>query len=275
VGFFSRFEREAAIGRILDHPNILKFYEPDAKQSRPYIVMEFLEGKTLAQLLNDVKPFPIDDALQIAARIAGALAHMHEKGVVHRDLKPQNVMICKDGSLRIMDFGIARATDMRRLTFVGFTPAMGTPDYMAPEQVKGRRGDNRTDIYSLGAMLYEMVTGALPFEADNPFMVMNARVTGDPKAPREVNPAVPPEVEELILHAMERDPGKRFQSAKEMKEQLEDTSLVKLTGRSRHLRVPRVWSARWHGSRLTILSAAAPILLFGLMFLLSRCHHHH
>ena len=275
VGFFSRFEREADIGRILDHPNILKFYEPDPKQSRPYIVMEFLEGRTLAQVMNEVKPFPIDDALQITARIADALSHMHAKGVVHRDLKPQNIMICKDGSLRIMDFGIARATDMRRLTFVGFTPAMGTPDYMAPEQVKGKRGDARTDIYSLGAMLYEMVTGALPFEAENPFMVMNARVTGDPKAPRDVNPKVPPEVEELILHAMERDPRKRYQSAKDMKEQLEDLSLVQLTGRSRHLRVPRVWSARWHSSRLVILSALTPIVIFGLMFLLTRCHHVH
>jgi serine/threonine-protein kinase len=274
VGFFSRFQREADIGRVLNHPNILKFYEPDPKQSRPYIVMELLEGKTLAQVMNDVRPFPIDDALQIAARIADALDHMHSKGIVHRDLKPQNVMVCKDGTLRIMDFGIARASDMRRLTFVGFTPAMGTPDYMAPEQVKGKRGDARTDIYSLGAMLYEMVTGVLPFEADNPFMVMNARVTGDPKAPRAVNPAVPPEVEELILHAMERDPRKRFQTAKEMKAQLEDTSLVHVTGRHHHLRVPRVWSARWHGARLTILSAAFPILLVLGALLLTKCHHH-
>jgi serine/threonine-protein kinase len=275
VSFFSRFQREADIGRILNHPNILKFYEPDAKQSRPYIVMEFLEGKTLAQVLNEVKPFPIDDALHVAARIADALSHMHEKGVVHRDLKPQNIMILKDGALRIMDFGIARASDMRRLTFVGFTPAMGTPDYMAPEQVKGKRGDARTDIYSLGAMLYEMVTGALPFEADNPFMVMNARVTGDPKAPRKVNPAVPVEVEELILHAMERDPKKRFQTAKEMKAQLEDTSLVKVTGRHHHLRAPREWSARWHSFRLGILCSVGTVVFFLLMFLVTRCTGHH
>ncbi len=275
IGFFSRFEREAGIGQRLNHPNILKFYLPPEHQSRPYIVMELLEGKTLAQVLNEVKPIPIDDALQIAARIADALSHMHEKGVVHRDLKPPNIMICKDGSLRIMDFGIARASDMRRLTFVGFTPAMGTPDYMAPEQVKGKRGDARTDIYSLGAMLYEMVTGALPFEADNPFMVMNARVTGDPKAPRLVNPKVPPEVEELILHAMERDPAKRIQTAKEMKAMLEDTSLVKLTGRSNHLRVPRVWSARWHGARLTVFSAMIPIVVIGLLFVFTKCHGPH
>jgi serine/threonine protein phosphatase PrpC len=277
VAFFSRFEREAQIGRILNHPNILKFYDADPSQSRPYIVMEFLEGRTLAQLMNDVKPFPIDDSLQVAAKVAGALSHMHEKGVVHRDLKPQNIMICKDGTLRIMDFGIARASDMRRLTFVGFSPAMGTPDYMAPEQVKGKRGDNRTDIYSLGAMLYEMVTGKLPFEADNPFLVMNARVTGDPKAPRKVNPAVPAEVEELILHAMERDPKKRYQSALEMKAQLEDTSLVKVTGRHNHLQTPQVWSSYWHGHRMTILSFLAPVVLVLLAILLTHCHHapHH
>jgi serine/threonine-protein kinase len=275
VSFFSRFQREADIGHILNHPNILKYYDPDPNQSRPYIVMEFLEGRTLAQVLNEVKPFPVDDALQVAARIADALDHMHQKGVVHRDLKPQNIMILKDGALRIMDFGIARATDMRRLTFVGFTPAMGTPDYMAPEQVKGKRGDARTDIYSLGAMLYEMVTGVLPFEADNPFMVMNARVTGDPKAPRKVNPAVPVEVEELILHAMERDPRKRFQTAKEMKAQLEDTSLVKVTGRHHHLREPKVWSAQWHSARLGILCSVGTVVFFALMFLLTRCHGHH
>jgi serine/threonine-protein kinase len=273
VSFFSRFQREADIGRLFNHPNILKFYPPDPKQTRPYIVMELLEGRTLAQVYNEVKPIPVDDALSIMARITGAVAHMHEKGVIHRDLKPQNIMICKDGSLRIMDFGIARASDMRRLTFVGFTPAMGTPDYMAPEQVKGKRGDARTDIYSLGAILYEMVTGALPFEADNPFLVMNARVTGDPKAPRSVNPAIPVEVEELILHAMERDPRRRIQTVLEMKKQLEDTSLIQVTGRHKHLRVPRVWSTRFHGARVGILSAGGTILFFFLMFLVTRCHH--
>jgi len=154
---------------------------------------------------------------------------------------------------------------------------MGTPDYMAPEQVKGKRGDARTDIYSLGAMLYEMVTGALPFEADNPFMVMNARVTGDPKAPRKVNPAVPVEVEEIILHAMERDPKKRFQTAKEMKAQLDDTSLVNVTGRHHHLREPKIWSARWHSMRLGIMCSGGTVLFFALMWVVFHFfgHHHH
>ena len=151
---------------------------------------EYLEGKSLSTVMNEVRPLPIPDAVQIASYVCGALAHMHEHKVVHRDLKPQNIMICDDGTLRIIDFGIAKSTEMRRLTFAGFTPAMGTPDYMAPEQVKGKRGDERTDIYSLGAVLYEMTTGSVPFEGPNPFIVMNSRITGDPVAPRKVNPEI-------------------------------------------------------------------------------------
>src|SRR6202011_3896139 len=150
---------------------------------------------------------PISDAVQIASQICGALAHMHEHKIVHRDLKPQNIMITNDGSIRIMDFGIAKAMEMRRITFAGFSPAMGTPDYMAPEQVKGRRGDERTDIYSLGAILYEMTTGRVPFEGPNPFLVMNSRITGDPIAPRKRNPEISEQLEEIILHAMEREPA--------------------------------------------------------------------
>ncbi len=164
--FFFRFEREAEIGYELDHhPHILRFIKVEGKKSRPYIVTEFLEGQTLAQVLAKVRPLPVADSVQICGRICDALEYMHKHGVIHRDLKPQNVMICNDGSLRVMDFGIAKAAEMRRVTFVGFSPPMGTPDYMAPELVKGRRGDEKTDIYELGAMLYEMTTGVLPFDA--------------------------------------------------------------------------------------------------------------
>jgi serine/threonine protein kinase len=149
---FDRFRREEEIGLKLDHPYVLKIL-PVEKKSRPYIAMEYLEGQNLSELLRNVRPLPEPDAVQIASRICTVLSYMHQSGVVHRDLKPANIMLCNDGSIRIMDFGIARAANSRRLTFVGFTPAMGTPDYMAPEQVKGSRGDERTDIYSLGAIL--------------------------------------------------------------------------------------------------------------------------
>ena len=268
---FARFQREAEIGELLNHPNILRFIKVPNK-SRPYIVTEYLEGKSLSEVMNEVRPLPIPDAVQIASYICGALAHMHEHKVVHRDLKPQNIMICDDGSLRIIDFGIAKSTEMRRLTFAGFTPAMGTPDYMAPEQVKGKRGDERTDIYSLGAVLYEMTTGSVPFEGPNPFIVMNARLTGDPVAPRKLNPEISEELEEIILHAMEREPHKRYQSAAAMKAELDDPESVKLTGRHRQLTSPKVWKARWQGSRLIVVSALLPIFLFCTALFFTRCH---
>ena len=158
------------IGKSLNHPSVLKIIPVEEQKSRPYIVMEFLEGRTLADLLKETKPLPEADAVAIASRICDALDYLHRQNVVHRDLKPQNIMLCGDGSIRIMDFGIAKSAQARRMTFVGFTPAMGTPDYMAPEQVQGKRGDERTDIYSLGAILYEMATGATLFEGENPYV---------------------------------------------------------------------------------------------------------
>jgi serine/threonine-protein kinase len=268
-GFFSRFEREEEIGLSLDHPYILRFI-PLEHRSRPYIVTEYLRGYTLAHLLNSVRPMPEKDAVRIAGRLCEALAYMHDHGVVHRDLKPQNIMICYDGTIRIVDFGIAKAAVGRRLTFTGFTPAVGTPDYMAPEQVNGKRGDERTDIYSLGAMLYEMVAGEPPFEGENEnmFVIMNARVTGDPVAPRKRNPDVSPQVEEIILHAMERDPGKRYQTASAMKAELDDPGAVHLTGRCDRLRTPSPLQrsrkkALWIG-----LAVAFAVIVFLLVVLL-------
>jgi serine/threonine protein phosphatase PrpC len=268
---FARFQREEEIGELLNHPNILKFIKVPNK-TRPYIVTEYLEGKPLSTVLNEVRPLPIQDAVQIVSYICGALGHMHENKVVHRDLKPQNIMICDDGTLRIIDFGIAKSTEMRRLTFAGFTPAMGTPDYMAPEQVKGKRGDERTDIYSLGAVLYEMTTGSVPFEGPNPFIVMNARITGDPIAPRKVNPEISEALEEIILHAMEREPHRRYHSAAAMKAELDDPETVKLTGRHHQLVSPRIWKARWQGSRLVILSAVLPLVVFAGALVFTHCH---
>jgi serine/threonine protein kinase len=268
---FARFQREAEIGKKLNHPKILRLLDV-GEHSRPYIVMEYLEGKTLDQVMNKIRPLPISDAVQIARQVCGALVYMREHKIVHRDLKPQNIMICNDGSLRIMDFGIAKSTEMRRITFAGFSPAMGTPDYMAPEQVQGKRGDERTDIYSLGAMLYEMATGSVPFEGDNPFIVMNSRITGDPIAPRKLNREIPKEIEEIILHAMEREPHRRYASAAAMKVELDNPDAVKLTGRHQHLQSVQGWKTRWQGSKLIILSALLPVLVFLIGFILVRCH---
>jgi serine/threonine-protein kinase len=270
---FSRFEREEEIGKTLSHPYILKVFPVEPKdKSRPYIVMEFLEGQTLSALLSQVRPLPEVDAARIASRICEALEHMHAHQIVHRDLKPQNIMICNDGSIRIMDFGIAKSMKMRRITFVGFSPSMGTPDYMAPEQVKGNRGDERTDIYALGAILYEMATGASPFEGESPYAVMNARLTGDPIAPRKVNPKVTPALEEIILHAMERNPAERFPSAAAMKAELDDYEKVELVGRYRNLKTPQVWKSRFRMLPLLLLFFFLQIVGFLVIFWFLKKH---
>ncbi len=270
---FSRFEREEEIGKMLNHPYILKIFaiEPE-KKSRPYIVMEYLQGQTLGALMREVHPLPERDAVKFASRICEALGYMHSHNIVHRDLKPQNIMICNDGSIRIMDFGIAKSMKMRRITFVGFSPSMGTPDYMAPEQVKGKRGDERTDIYALGAILYEMCTGATPFEGESPYAVMNARLTGDPVAPRKVNPHLTPAVEEIILHAMERNPAERYPSADAMKAELDDYEKIELVERFRRLQSPQLWKSRFRALPLILFFAFTWIAGFLLIFWYLKHH---
>jgi serine/threonine protein phosphatase PrpC len=268
--FYARFQREEEIGRSLDHPGILKIRPMSEKRSRPYFAMEYLRGRTLDEVIRAEEKVPVDKALSLVSRLCEALDYMHKRDIVHRDLKPANIMVCDDGSTRIMDFGIAKAQAMRRITFGGFSPTMGTPDYMAPEQVKGKRGDGRTDLYSLGAILYEMVTGRVPFEAPNAYMVMNARLIGDPRAPRRINPEISPQVEEIILHAMERDPIDRYANAAEMKADLDSPDKVALTGRHERLRPPMMWKSRWKKVRQVVIILGVIGVVFGLMILMFR-----
>ncbi len=200
IAFFERFRREEQIGQKLVHPNIVRVLTPESK-SRAYIVMEYAEGKSLRALLGERGRLPLDEALGIARQIGGALAYLHREGVVHRDLKPDNVLLAPDGQVKLLDFGIAMDAAARRLTWAGLSTPLGTPDYMAPEQVRGRRGDMRTDIYALGTMLYEMVTGELPFTASNAHALMRAKLNQDPRRLREVDPGIDPKVEEVILRA--------------------------------------------------------------------------
>jgi serine/threonine-protein kinase len=242
AGYFSRFQREEQIGLALEHPCVVRTL-PGPDKSRPYIVMEYLEGRTLADRLREETRLTESEAARVASRICEGLEYLHGKGVVHRDLKPGNVMLCSDGTIRIMDFGLAKIETARRLTFGGFSATMGSPGYIAPEQVQGKRGDSRSDIYALGAMLYKMTTGFAPFGGDNIHAVMDARLTGDPEAPRKRNAELSPEIEEIILHALERDPSNRFSTVALMKAELDNYSDVPLTERFKRLRPPQLWKA--------------------------------
>jgi len=260
--FISRFQREEKIGLELRHPFILKVVPVERKNNRSYIVTEYLRGCTLEHLLKAMRPLPEKDALKIASLICEALQYMHDHGVIHRDIKPQNVMICCDGTIRVMDFGIARKMATRRLTLGGADTSLGTPDYMAPEQVQGKRGDARTDLYNLGALLYEMLTGTTPFPIENAWAAMHARVTADPVAPRKLNRELSPQAEEIVLRALQRDPAQRYPTAAAMKAELDRPEQVRVTGLGERLQEPVARNLRWAWKRV---AAAVGSIITGLL----------
>jgi serine/threonine protein kinase len=235
---FGRFHREELIGVTLSHPNLLSFIKVSDEKSRPYIAMEYLDGCTLAYILHLTRPLPEGDSLKITAVVCGALEYLHGRGYIHRDLKPSNVMICRDSTLRLMDYGLAEEVKARRGILDSMTPLFGTPEYMAPEQVRNARNTERTDIYSLGVVLYQMMTGVLPFAGQDPWVSAQMRVTGDPKAPREVNPKISAQAEEIVLHAMRRKPSERYPTMAAFHSELDAPERVHVTGLSGRLKAP-------------------------------------
>ncbi|MEW6231283.1 MAG: protein kinase [Chloroflexota bacterium] len=217
-GFLQRFTREARAVAKLKHPNILDVYDFGEEVGVTYIVMEYVEGGTLKDRLTG--PLPIDQALRLTSQLASALGYAHGQGIIHRDVKPSNVLLTKDGWPLLSDFGIAKvseATSALTRTGVG----MGTPEYMSPEQAQGMAVDGRSDIYSLGVMLYQMVTGQVPFQAQTPIAVVLRHIKDLPPPPRSINPDIPEAVEQVILQALAKNPDNRYQRAEEMAAALE------------------------------------------------------
>src|SRR5579864_463316 len=267
---FDRFQREEDIGRKLDHPGVVKVFDNE-ERSRRYMVLEWVDGRLLRQILNELKKLPPERAIRIALGICSALDYIHSQGVVHRDLKPENIMVDKDDNVKLIDFGIAANAGSRRLTFAKFTQAMGTPDYISPEQVKGKRGDARSDVYSLGIMFYEMLTGKVPFTGPNPFVIMNERLLNHPIPPREANPSISPQLQEIIYRALERDPSKRYPNAHEFALDLEHPEKVGVADRPELTNWKQRRSPIWRRVLFYIILSLIPVVIFGLMLYIA--HH--
>ncbi|TMA50216.1 MAG: serine/threonine protein kinase [Deltaproteobacteria bacterium] len=258
--FHERFLREETIGHRLDHPAIVRVFRPREK-SQLYLAMEYVPGELLRERLRREGRLPIETAVELAIKIADALVYLHEQGVVHRDLKPENIMLTRDGTVKLMDFGIAHDATLRRMTWSGLSATVGTPDYMAPEQVQGKGGDERSDLYSLGAILYEMLTGRPPHRGDNVYAAMRAKLLDDPTPPRQLRPEIPPALEETVLYALEREPARRPESALELRELLAHPASVMLTNRAARQR-PRSGFSR---QTQTLLGLAAALAAYGLL----------
>jgi serine/threonine-protein kinase len=203
--FFERFVTEQEIGKKLEHPGIVKVFAEDGR-SRCYMVMEWVEGRLLRQALNGQRKFSPERATRIALRICEALDYIHSHGVVHCDLKPENIMVDGQDHIKLIDFGIACDRGAGRIPSARPSQTLGTPDYISPEQVKGEPGDRRSDLYALGVVLYEMLTGKAPFTGPNPLAIMNDRLRNNPVPPREIDPEISPQLQEIIYRALEGDP---------------------------------------------------------------------
>ena len=269
VAFFERFQREALICREMNHEGVVKAMNEESP-SRVYMVMEWVEGRLLREVLAQEGALPAERATRIALGICGALDYIHARGVVHRDLKPENVMIDAEDRVKLIDFGICAKAGARRLTFGKLSNIMGTAEYISPEQVKGKRGDVRSDVYALGIMLYEMLTGTTPFRGSNPFVVMNARLKTTPDPAREMVPDLPPQLDFILSRALERDPDCRYGSALEFAYDLAHRDQVGLGGRAapvggerRRRLLPR--AVLFYGAL-----AAVPATIFALMLYVAR-----
>jgi serine/threonine-protein kinase len=203
---------------------VVRILKPREK-SRSYLAMEYIEGRSLRALMGK-HPMPAAQALALARQVCDALAYLEAHGVVHRDIKPENVLVTAAGAVKIIDFGIALFEAERRLTWAGLSSTVGTPDYMAPEQIRGRRGDARTDVYALGILLYELLTGHLPFESPNARALLRAKTSEEPRPPTYWVPGFDPHLEAIILRAIERDPRNRYATAAEMLKDLADPAAV-------------------------------------------------
>lgn len=209
--FVNKFRKESLSSASLSHPNIVNIYDVGVEDGIYYIVMEYVKGKTLKEIIKERAPMPYNDVINISRQICCALEHAHDNNIIHRDIKPQNIMVTQDGIVKVADFGIARASNSATLTNTG--NVIGSVYYISPEQARGGYTDEKTDIYSLGTVMYEMATGSVPFSAESPVVVALKHIQENVVRPSELNPEIPSALEDIILKSLEKIPSSRYESA--------------------------------------------------------------
>lgn len=229
--FVDRFRREAQSVAKLSHPNIVSVYDVGEEDGIYYIVMEYIDGRTLKDVIKEKGKLPLNEAVDIAAQICHGIGHAHENGIVHRDIKPHNILVTKGGMVKVTDFGIARAVSSATVTHSG--TIIGSVHYFSPEQAKGEDSGTRSDIYSAGVVLYEMITGRLPFNGETPVSVALKHIQEKPMLPSHIEPTISSELERVVMRAMEKDPDLRYQTAYEMAKDLETVMGGRISDRTR------------------------------------------
>jgi serine/threonine-protein kinase len=270
IGSWSMFQREEEIGARLEHPNIVRFVSLPLDKRRTYLVTEYVPGPTLADRLRGGRPLPEAEALAIAMQLCDALDYMHRQGFVHYDVKPANIIVEPTGRIRLIDLGLAHAASHGHRFWSAAAPAVASADYAAPEQIRRRRGQMSVDVYALGATLYQMLTGSPPFPGDDPFVVASARLIGDPPRLRDLNPSLSPQLEEIVLRALRRNPAERYASAAAMRSELRHPERHVVSGIADRLRpvtrFRRGLRLARYAAVVFVLPVAVQVVLFGLIW---------
>ncbi len=226
---FERFQRELEVMNTLKHPAILRGLGSGKYNRIPYLVTEFVNGRSLRDLINTQAPLPVPDAVDLIKKIADGMAYCHQNNVIHRDLKPENILITSEGQPVVMDFGLALTKGAHRVTYSNLSATMGTPDYMAPEQIEGQRGDQRTDVYALGTIFFELLTGHPPFSGDNQAAVLAQHLNNNAPRLDRLNPEISPALAATVAQSLARSPDERFASMNALIDALEHPETVDIS----------------------------------------------